>query len=224
MNEINMENQWAFFNAMSLTEGAKNPKYRSPKYDAKRCGDSYLLEYSGDTCTEILDSTLKRMMIKYTACGYMGSSQSCYRKSAHGWQGHLWDIAVMRMTYNYLLHEGFTSAIAIEIIREHIYQSIYHAKSTGRPAGKKGESVGDGRKANGIRKKFMLGKQKREWIEIGLSKQVSTLIDLMSAYRKSKNNRNWSWSRQKVLTFMSRINVHPDYIHLHPSNFFYSDI
>lgn len=220
---MNTENQWKWFSEMPLT-GPIDPKKRTKKYNPDKAGDAYLLEFAGNTTTEVLQTTLKRMMRTYTTVGYLGDKQHCYNRIAYGWQGHLWDIAVMRMTYNYLLHEGYKSGVAIDIIKDHIYQSVYPVQRTGRPAGKKGEAVGDGRKSNGVRKVVKRDGRIITWIEIGLAKQVATLIDLMSAYRQHKTHRTWSWSRQKVLTFMSRIKVHPDYTHLHPSNFFHSDI
>lgn len=193
------------------------------KNENKLHSDAFLLLMAGKTSVAFLDSTLKRLAEKYCTRGYLGTKQCDYNAISGGWSGFAWDIMLMRASVNYLLHEGYSYQDAVSIIREIIYVHIYPIHAEGRPEGVKGEKVGDGRKKNGTRKKFSLGKHKREWVQVGMSNAVGIILDLMGAYRQQKTGRAYSWSRQKIATFMSMTNKHENYRHPRMEEFFYSD-
>lgn len=185
--------------------------------------DAYLLMMAGKTSVAMLDSTLERLAKKFCTKGYMGTKQSEYNKFAFGWQGFAWDIMLMRASVNYLLHEGYSYTTAVGIIKEIIYQNVYPVMHDGRPEGVKGEKVGDGRKKNGTRKAFKLGNHKRQWVQIGMTNAVGMMLDILGKYRQSSTHRSYTWSRQKIATFMSMASVHGDYVHPRMEEFFYGD-
>jgi hypothetical protein len=185
--------------------------------------NTYLLSMAGETSVAVLDSTIQRLAKNYCTKGFLGTKQSIYNQFAKGWSGYAWDIMILRSSVNYLMHEGFAYNDAIKIIRDFIYMNIYPVHHEGRPEGVKGEKSGDGRKTRGTRMKFKLGNHKREWVQIGICNSVAMLIDMMGAYRKYKTGRDYTWSRQKVLTFMSMANKHKDYHHPHMTEFFIND-
>lgn len=193
------------------------------KNENKLHSDAFLLLMAGKTSVAFLDSTLKRLAEKYCTRGYLGTKQSDYNSISGGWSGFAWDIMLMRASVNYLMHEGYNYQDAVSIIREIIYVNVYPIHKEGRPEGVKGEKVGDGRKKNGTRKKFNLGKHKREWVQIGMTNAIGTILDMMGAYRQHQTGRSYVWSRQKIATFMSMSNKHEQYHHPRMEEFFYSD-
>ena len=186
-------------------------------------GDEYLLQIAGKTSVAFLDSTLKRLAEKYCTKGFLGTKQSNYNAVSNGWNGMVWDVLILRACTNYLIHEGYSYTNATEIIREIIYQNVYPTHTEGRPEGVKGERIGDGRKKNGTRKKFNLGTHKREWVQCNITNAVGTILDMMGSYRQVKTHRSYTWSRQKIVTFMSMASVHENYHHPRMEEFFYTE-
>lgn len=185
--------------------------------------DAYLLSMAGKTSVAMLDSTLERLAKRYCTKGYLGTKQAVYNLHANGWNGFAWDIMLLRSCVNYLMHEGFGYVDAVAIIREIIYQNVYPIHTEGRPEGVKGEKVGDGRKKNGTRKQFKLGGYKREWVQISMTNAVGTILDMMGDYRQATTHRSYTWSRQKIATFMSMMNKHDNYHHPRMEEFFIQD-
>lgn len=213
---------YSFFQSISFDLLPKS-KEKSRNVD----GNVYLLEMQGSSSISVLDSTMKRLTNKYATCGWQGSKVSDYSAYSKGWRGKVWDVIVLRACLSYLQKIGFGRSNALEMIRNKIYMTDGFATSMGRPAGTKGESVGDGRKSNGTKKTFKLGKHNRQWMQIALCKSTCAVIDLCSdmrmVYAANHHKKAYKWSRQKNLTFISMVNPLPEFSLPSMREFFYED-
>lgn len=199
---------------------------RNRRKASKKADNAYILELEGSTSISILESTANRLISKYTQCGWKGTRQSAYRSYAAGWQGHMWDIVILRACHNFLQATGMSHAAASTLIKDQILlASCEHGQ--GRPAGVRGERRGDGRKTHGTNREFVSGQYKRKWIQIPMSNAVATVLECCNALRIrfaiSRNGKSFDWSRQKNLTFMSMANKVPGYRIPLMSEFFFND-
>lgn len=216
-----MAKQNEFFKNMDINGTKKRKKRQAPKAQ-----DAFLLELDGSTSISVLDSTANRLVSKYTNCGWKGPKQCAYASWAAGWQGHLWDIVILRACHNFLQATGMSHAAASTLIKDQILlASCEHEQ--GRPAGVRGERRGDGRKSHGTNREFVSGQYKRKWIQIPLSNSVAAVLDCCNALRirfaVSRKGKSVDWSRQKNLTFMSMANLVQGYRIPLMSEFFFQD-
>lgn len=196
---------------------------RKPKYKAENV---FILELEGSTSISILESTANRLVSKYTTCGWLGPHQHAYKNFAAGWQGHLWDIVILRACHNFLRATGMSHSAASNLIKDHIYLAMSY-NGQGRPEGVRGERRGDGRKTHGTNREFVAGQYKRKWIQIPMSNSVAAVLDMCNVLRirfaVSRNGKSFDWSRQKNLTFLSMANKIPGYRIPLMSEFFFQD-
>lgn len=217
-----MTKQNEFFKNMDIHQKPKKRKKRK----APKAPDAFFLELDGSTSVSVLDSTMNRLVSKYTTCGWKGPKQSAYRSYAAGWGGHLWDIVILRACHNFLQATGLSHADASNLIKDQILLASCD-NGQGRPAGVRGERRGDGRKTHGTNREFVLGDNPRRWLQVGITNSTASVLDMCNLLRirfsESRKRRSTDWSRQKNLTFMSMANKVPGYSIPLMSEFFFQD-
>lgn len=217
-----MTKQNAFFRNMDINGTKKRKKRQAPK-----APDAFLLELDGSTSISVLDSTANRLVSKYTNCGWKGPKQCAYASWAAGWQGHLWDIVILRACHNFLQATGLSHFEASNLIKDQILLASCEQHGQGRPAGVRGERRGDGRKTHGTKREFILGGNSRQWLQIGITNSTASVLDMCNLLRirfsESRKRRSTDWSRQKNLTFLSMANKVPGYRIPLMSEFFFQD-
>ena len=203
----------------------QNHKKRNRRKTPK-APDAFLLELDGVTSLSALDSTMNRLVSKYTTCGWKGPKQCAYASYAAGWSGHLWDIVILRACHNFLQATGLSHADASNLIKDQIFLAPGE-QGQGRPAGVRGERRGDGRKTHGTRREFNLSGNTRQWLQVGITNSTASVLDMCNLLRirfsESRKRRSTDWSRQKNLTFLSMANKVPGYRIPLMSEFFFQD-
>lgn len=169
---------------------------------------SFMFEMTGKTSTSVLESSLKRMVNTYGVnVEYIDHKINSYKKYSAGFD-NIWDCLITRGCINILMSCGMTEMAAIASIRTILYMGV-GSSAQGRREGVKGEKQGEGRKSHGTNKSFTVkSKDKfyvREWKQISYSNRSGALLDFVGEFYANYRPSNIKWSRQKLLTLMSRM-------------------
>lgn len=170
---------------------------------------SFMYEMTGKTSISVLESSLKRMVTTYGVnVEYIDHKINSYKKYSHGFD-NIWDAMITRGCINVLMSCGMTEMAAIASIRTILYIGV-GSSSQGRKEGVKGERMGEGRKSHGTNKKFSVKSNDkiyvREWKQISLSNRSGALLDFVAEFYANYKPNAILYSRQKMITLMSRMN------------------
>lgn len=145
------------------------------------------------TTIRILKTTFKRLVDVY---GYNVEFTGYKNKSIYGYT--MMDFLLSRACINFAMTDNSSYNDAFDWCKDmRTYKPDELNHAMGRIAGVKGENVGDGGKS----------KKKDLWTTITISKETATLLDhVIDLYQDCKPARI-RWSRQKAITFMSRMKL-----------------
>lgn len=168
----------------------------------------------GNTSASVLESTLQRLVNKHgNNIQWAGHKQHLYSQESNGWRGMVWDVLVLRAVTNFLISSAkMTQEDARNWVRSVIDLDILEGGGkVGRPAGTKGEKMGNGRKSHPTGTVFLVADEGdgveyvRCWQQIQFTNRCGILIDCVANWYE-QNRKGVSHSRQKILTIISRIN------------------
>lgn len=169
---------------------------------------SFMYEMTGKTSASILESSLKRMVDTYGVnVEYIDHKINSYKKYSAGFD-NIWDVMITRGCINVLMSCGMTEMAAIASIKTIMYIGV-GSSSQGRHKGVKGERKGEGRKSRGTNKIFKIKQDdkiyEREWKQISFSNRSGALLDFVAEFYATYRPANIKWSRQRMITLMSRM-------------------
>jgi hypothetical protein len=150
------------------------------------------------TSIDVLESTLIRLIDKYTAFSWAGHKTTSYPGTDGKWRGLVWDACIIR---------------AVQVLMKTANVRVNWGtkdidKDGGRPTGITGEKRFQGCKTgmdNTRQKVVIVDGKKRVWHQIRVSGATAWLLDEVAGmYEKRSGVR---WSRQKIITHLSRLEV-----------------
>ena len=170
---------------------------------------SFMYEVTGTTSTSALESSLKRLVTTYgVGIDYKDHKVSSYNKFARGCENRVWDIMITRGCINLLMSCGMDLKAAIASIQTIMYMGV-SSSAQGRHQGVKGERKGEGRKSRGTNQKFIIKSEgkvyEREWKQISYTNRTGALLDFCAEFYANYRKSHVLWSRQKLITLMSRM-------------------
>lgn len=150
------------------------------------------------TSVDVLESTLMRLVDKYTPFAWASHKKTAYPGKDGKWKGMVWDVCVIRAvqvlmkTANCRVHWG----------------TLDIDKAGGRPEGITGEKKYQGCKTgsgNSRVKEIIIDGKKRVWHQISISGSTAWLLDEVAKLYQQRSGI--LWSRQKILTHLSRLEI-----------------